>query len=190
MKKRKQVTKPQKDYQTVAQLSEKFHVARKTILNWIYSDRLKAYRTAGGTYRIYNEEVDKIATTLGLYKRAKTIMIMDDSTSIIKTLTQYIRNLYPNITVHSSTSGIRGLIMLGNTNADLLILDIKIPDLDGFKVIDELKRTSQQVKVCILSGFLDEPTIERLKKLGITEYLHKPVDVWKFKEKIDHILNL
>ena len=176
-------------FYTVAELSKQWRVTKKTVLNWIYAGKLQAHQMIGGTYRISLEEAGRISASLGIKPPiGPTILIIDDKAEAVQSLATYLAILYPQSIVHSATSGLQGLYLLGKTNADLLILDIKIPDLDGLRIIKEVRRAKKKIKILVLSGFLDESVIDDLAWQGVTEYLHKPVDILLLKQKINLLL--
>ena len=178
-----------RDFLSVSECARTFSVDRKSILNWIHKGMLKAYTTAGGRFRVLKSEVERLKTSTGLKDKVKKVMIIDDEEIVINTFTNYFERLYPNIVeVHSSQSGIQGVITIGNLNPDLLLLDIKMPEMDGFKVVEELKNSKPDLKILMVSAFLGEENLKRMKEVGVTEYLEKPVDIWMFKEKIDKLL--
>ena len=71
---------------------------------------------------------------------------------------------------------------------DLAILDIKLKKMSGIQVLEELKKTTPEMKVIMLTGY---PTIETAREaieLGAGEYCVKPIDKIELEEKVAAIL--
>ena len=72
---------------------------------------------------------------------------------------------------------------------DLAILDIKLKKMNGVEVLEELKKTSETIKVIMLTGY---PTIETAReslRLGAAEYCVKPIDKDELEDKVEKVLN-
>ncbi len=179
----------ERDFLSVTECAQSFAVDRKSILNWIHKGMLKAYTTAGGRFRIMKSEVENLKKLTGLKDKVKRILVLDDEKMVLDTMTQYLEQLYhERVKIFCNQSAIQGIIQMGDIRPDLLILDIRIPDMDGFKVIEELKKTKQEIKVLIISGFLDEANMTKLKNIGVSDYIEKPLDIWSLKAKVDNLL--
>jgi two-component system response regulator AtoC len=61
--------------------------------------------------------------------------------------------------------------------ADVVILDIRLPDVDGFAVLEDLKEENENVKVIMITAFHDMETTINAMKGGAFDYIHKPVNV-------------
>ena len=74
-------------------------------------------------------------------------------------------------------------------HVELAILDIKLKKLTGIEVLEEMKKTSPDVKVIMLTGY---PTIETARQavnLGAAEYCVKPIDKDELEKKVAQVLN-
>ncbi|OHD62097.1 MAG: hypothetical protein A2096_03660 [Spirochaetes bacterium GWF1_41_5] len=180
----------ERDYLTAGECSEIFKVRQRTILAWIKSGKLRDFVTAGGFHRIPKAEVEKLKQETRLHNSQKKVMIIDDESIVVKTLENFIQSYFPDVEIFSSADSVEGLVMLGKLNPDLLILDIKMPDLDGYNVIEKIKNMKLRSKILVISAFLDDETARRLKKIGISNYISKNTDFFKFAEKLSQLLSL
>ncbi len=77
--------------------------------------------------------------------------------------------------VSSVTNGREALTFLDTNDPDVMLLDIVMPDVDGFQVLQEMQKTqrTQKIIVIVLSNLGEKENIERAKKLGAYDYLVK-----------------
>jgi len=79
--------------------------------------------------------------------------------------------------VGEATNGAKVLPLVGQTNPDLVVLDISMPQLDGFACLDQIRKRYPDVKVVILSASGDPERVEAAVARGATAYVLKSVDV-------------
>ena len=77
--------------------------------------------------------------------------------------------------VHTASDGERGLAIATELNPDIIFLDIRLPKMDGFAVLEGLRGSerTKNVPVVILSNYGERELVERGLKLGALEYLIK-----------------
>jgi DNA-binding NtrC family response regulator len=86
--------------------------------------------------------------------------------------------------VHTASSGEAALEVLGTSDVDVVVLDIKMPGMNGLEVLRRIRRKHPDVRVLLLSG---HPTAEDAvhgMKLGAMDYLMKPPDVVRLVELV------
>ena len=74
------------------------------------------------------------------------------------------------------------------TNADLILLDYKMPGIDGLTLLAELRRREVTARCILISAYLNESVREQAKHLGVDRILEKPVDVAGFREAVGEVL--
>lgn len=104
----------------------------------------------------------------------KNILAIDD-TGAIRTFLRIMLQAQ-GATFHEAGTATEGLQMARDTNPDLIVLDLGLPDRDGLEILPDLKRTSSSKKpiVIILSVRKEQATKDRAKQLGADAYLTKP----------------
>ena len=113
------------------------------------------------------------------------ILIIDDETQIRKLLDIALRAQgYKTILAEN---GQKGLELLALQGADLIILDLGLPDLDGFDVLEEL-RTWSKTPVIVLSVRADEVEKVKLLDAGANDYVTKPFSVQELMARIRVLL--
>ena len=106
---------------------------------------------------------------------AMKIMLVDDEERFLSTIQKLLSRR--GIKVATATSGADALKMLRHTNIHVVILDVKMPGMDGNETLKEIKRQFPTVEVIMLTGHATvESAIDGLKS-GATDYLMKPADI-------------
>lgn len=85
-------------------------------------------------------------------------------------------------------NGETGLEKYEEEDPDLVLLDLRLPDIDGLDVLEKLKDRDPNVKVVVVSIVREEETIQEAKDLGAEDYIEKPVDEDKLVPVIDEVL--
>jgi CheY-like chemotaxis protein len=104
-----------------------------------------------------------------------SILIIDDDDSLRDSLRRTLHK--EGYTIMEANDGGRGLKQLGQSPADLILLDMFMPDKDGLETIMELRRTHPDVRVIAMSGGGFKGRVDVLhvaKKLGVRRTLSKP----------------
>lgn len=117
------------------------------------------------------------------------ILIVDDLPDIIKAVTGSLRNEYDVI---SATSGKDALTMLDDELPDLILLDIMMPEMDGYELCRKLKEDerTRPIPVIFVTARSDIEDEERGLALGAVDYLTKPVSPTILKARIRTHLEL
>ncbi len=104
----------------------------------------------------------------------KSILVIDDDPLIRKTLfSHFSKSSYEVI---SAASGEEGLRKFEESFPDLVILDIRLPDLDGLEVLKRIKEKNRKAFIVIITAYDDMKTTIEATKSGAFEYLVKPLD--------------
>jgi two-component system, NtrC family, response regulator AtoC len=104
-----------------------------------------------------------------------SILVIDDDASICETLELYL--IEEGYSVDTAQTGTEGLNKYVQNPADVVILDIRLPDVDGFSVLEDLREENENVKVIMITAFHDMETTINAMKGGAFDYIHKPVNV-------------
>ncbi|MGD0276273.1 MAG: response regulator, partial [Syntrophales bacterium] len=84
------------------------------------------------------------------------ILVIDDDSSICETLDLYLTE--EGHEVYTALTGTDGLNKFVATSPDVVILDIRLPDIDGFTVLEDLREDNENVKVIMVTAFHDMDT--------------------------------
>jgi two-component system, NtrC family, response regulator AtoC len=103
------------------------------------------------------------------------ILVIDDDRSICETLDLYLTEEgYEVVTASTGTEGLNKFVEI---SPDVVILDIRLPDVDGFTVLEDLREDDENVKVIMITAHHDMDSTINAMKSGAFDYIHKPVNV-------------
>jgi len=182
---------------SVGQVAEVCRVSKKTVLNWIYDGGLKAFTTYGGHYRVWPANVKKFLDQTGMDipfefvdDRTTSVLIIDDDADYSRMLKSAIKTDLPHVEVTTTDDGYEGLVMIGEMKPQLVILDIRMPKVDGLQVLELLKnrRNEHEMKVLVVSAYLDDRTRKQLKNTVVDYALDKLTDVDELVRTITALL--
>lgn len=103
------------------------------------------------------------------------VLLVDDEREFVATLAErmQMRGFDPQI----AFSGEEALKVLETTIPDVMVLDLKMPGIQGLEVLRRTKRRHPQVQVIILTGHGSERDEAAARRLGAFDHLQKPVDI-------------
>ena len=119
---------------------------------------------------------------------AKRILIVDDEEGLLALLRQALEER--GCEVVTVTNAIdAGIEIFGNLPS-LILMDIKMPGIDGFQACEAIKKNpkTKDVPIVVISALADESNISRAKKIGIADYFVKPIDIEKLIDKVKAII--
>jgi len=115
------------------------------------------------------------------------ILVIDDDSSICETLDLYLTE--EGYTVYTALTGTDGLGRFVEASPDVVILDIRLPDVDGFTILEDLIKEDENVKVIMITAHHDMESTIRAMKEGAFDYIHKPVDIDELDIAIKKAIN-
>jgi len=111
------------------------------------------------------------------------ILLVDDEERFRTTLAKMLRA--QGLEVTTLGSGREALEELKNIAYDVMVLDVRMPDMDGIAALTEIKKIAPQVEVIILSGHASMDAAVEIMRLGGYDYLLKPCPVEDLLAKIE-----
>jgi two-component system response regulator AtoC len=105
----------------------------------------------------------------------RKILVIDDDKSICESLDLYLTE--EGYSVYTALTGTDGLNKFVEISPDVVILDIRLPDIDGFTVLEDLQEENENVKVIMITAYHDMDTTIQAMKSGAFDYIHKPINV-------------
>lgn len=162
---------PLSAYCTTREAAKLLGVSVRTAQQWSESGLLEAWKTEGGHRRISRVSVQQLlagetkrepgeTAPAGDAERLKVLVVEDDS-FLLKLYKTVIAKWNLSLDVITASNGVDGLIRIGRDAPDVLITDLAMPGLDGFKLIHSLSATSYRegMEIIVVSG-LDPADID------------------------------
>ena len=179
---------------TTHEVARLLHVNPRSVINWIEQNLLPCYRTPGGHRRIRREDLlvfvrrHQIPTPATLVQSKFTVLIVDDDQNIVELIRTFLLR-QGSYEVASASDGISALIEVGRSTPDLLILDLKIPGVDGIDVCRRIKFDSaNRTAIIAVSGSSEYE--ERSLQSGADAFILKPVDRERLHAEIKRLLRV
>ena len=115
------------------------------------------------------------------------VLVVDDEVEVVEFLCNFLKR--SNVSSERAVNGEGAIKVFAETRPEWVLLDIKMPDMDGFEVFKEIKKIKPDVKVIMITGRDDKESQSKAKKLGAVDYIIKPLDLEELHQKIKtHIL--
>jgi DNA-binding NtrC family response regulator len=114
------------------------------------------------------------------------ILVVDDEEALRAVLSTELES--EGYVVKSAGDGEEAIRILQGESFHLILLDIKMPNVDGFEVLKFVKQQSPQTKVIMLTGFADLKNAIESKKLGAEDFVSKPYDLVDLLTTVERVL--
>lgn len=114
-----------------------------------------------------------------------TILLVDDETRMLDLLSLYLTPL--GYTCIKKTSAIEAISYLEDHDADLVLLDVMMPEMDGWEACSEIRK-HWNIPVIMLTARSEKPDVVRGLKGGADDYITKPFDEGELVARIEAVL--
>ena len=116
------------------------------------------------------------APTAGREARRIRVVVADDHPLILEGVREILRDAEPIDLVGEASSGAKAIALAAELQPDVVLLDLRLPDVDGLTCIDEIRTCSPASKVVILSASADPRAIRAALRNGAAAYVVKSVN--------------
>ncbi len=120
-------------------------------------------------------------------RSVKNILVIDDEMMNIK-MAEHILKELPNLCIIGARNKEEALNILEEQQISLILLDLKMPDIDGFDLY-QIIRQKYSMPVVLVTADRESDTIQRINELGIDDYLTKPLHPFVVRETVHDIIN-
>ncbi len=120
----------------------------------------------------------------------KNILLVDDHSLITSAMSALLQSMYPGVLVHigSNAKEARELVREFGDSADLMILDLGLPDSQGTDLLVELLTDYPALKILVLSGIIEPDSILKALSSGAAGYVPKSLDAEMLKDAVNMVL--
>ncbi|SET62516.1 response regulator transcription factor [[Clostridium] polysaccharolyticum] len=116
------------------------------------------------------------------------ILIVDDE-KIERNGIRFLLKQYGfDLNIYEANNGLKALEFLEKNKVDILLTDVKMPFMDGIELCSELRKRNLDMKILIFSGYSEFEYARMAVKLGVSEYILKPIDPDEFKGTITKVI--
>jgi excisionase family DNA binding protein len=175
--------------------AKRCNVNRTTVYRWIISGQLKAHSLPSGHFRVLQSDLDDFCRAFGVFQEGDpagattrrpvpgklNVLVADDHADALLLLRRVVERYLPDAAVHEAVNGVDTCIAIGTLRPQLLLLDIMMPGMDGFAVMQELLHRPELAhsRVIVVSAYEPFTRIEELARLNpqIIASLRKPIRV-------------
>lgn len=162
-------------------------INKKVLLLERLENELKSIVSKIGGVASVETKVGKEYYQTDIYRRAdfeipSKVLLVDDEREFVQTLSE--RLSMRDMGSHVVYDGESALDMVERDEPEVMVLDLKMPGIDGIEVLRQVKKTRPEVEVIILTGHGSEKDRDVCMELGAFAYLHKPVDIDQLSETL------
>ena len=111
-----------------------------------------------------------------------TVLFVDDEVDFLDTLLKRMKKRQVNVS--GVKSGEEALEWLAKNTADVIVLDVRMPGMDGIRTLREIKKLNPLVEIIMLTGHANLEVAREGMQLGAFDYLMKPIDIDELLYKV------
>ena len=190
------------DYCSTKEAAAVLGVSHRTVQLWVESGTLQAWRTAGGHRRITLESVNRLvegrriaiaahapppAPAATPASSTRRVLVVDDDPLMLRLYELEMAGWGMDLNVVKANNGFEALIRIGEERPDLLVSDLNMPGMDGFRMIRTLREDSGSagMSMIVVSG-LDRATIKAMGLPADIPVFPKPVPFGELRAAVEH----
>ncbi len=169
-------------------------VVNQTAINWIRNGYLKAFKTPGGQFRVYPDDLVVLMEKNGMkvppeiralcgkhgQKKAKSLLIVDDDRPWNDVMKKYFLSKDAELQVFQAFDGFEAGSVMAQKKPRVVILDLDLPGIDGVRILRTVKDSSESYgnpSIIVVTALDDRSVEDECKKLGVAIFCKKPVNL-------------
>jgi excisionase family DNA binding protein len=176
------------DWLTLGQAAKFLGVAQSTIRKWSDQGRVPAFYTPGGHRRYRRGDLEAFLDRSGPGGKdtGPLVLVVDDDSR----LREFIRvNLeMEGYTVREAESADEGLTAIEDQAPDLVLLDVMMPNVNGWEMLQRMQERHGSIPVIMFSGKEDERTLAQAAERGARGFVGKPFDPQQLIERAKQLV--
>lgn len=181
------------EYLTTHKVAKLMGVSLPTVVNWVNAGKLAAHRTPGGHRRIAAADLVRFAREfnyplsaefLRTVDRVPRVLVVDDDQAFCEMVSEYLE-MKGSFKVEVANSGFAAGMIVARFKPDLILMDIMMPDMDGFQVLATLRESKENRSTPVLActAYRDPELDERIASESFNGFLQKPL-------RLEHLLDV
>lgn len=166
-------------------IAQMLQVDPGSVANWIDQDMLKAHRTPGGHRRVAAEDLmaflrkHKMPIPSALGAIRTRVLVVDDEPGITQMIARALRTKLPDCEVAEAHDGFSAGTLVATLRPDVVILDLRMPGMDGYEVCSLIKsrETTRHAEVLAMTAYPSPDSEKTILERGARVCLTKPLDM-------------
>lgn len=118
----------------------------------------------------------------------KKLLIVDDESGIVEEVRSFFEE--EGFEVHTADTGKDGIDLIPKVMPDVILIDMKLPDMSGLNVLKACKATSPNTKTIVNTGYVDQVVIDEAERLGRDAFLQKPFNLERLYDEINKLIGV
>ena len=172
-----------KRYWGTQRVARVLQVTPATVASWIDQGHLKGHKTPTGRRRVASADLAEFLRAHGMTVPADlapardrdVVVVVEDDPSYLRALVKWLEREAPEIEVVEATTGMDGLLEIGRTHPDLVVLDYRLPDFNAVQVVERLLDPSRRLTadVMVVTGGMPMEAEAALRRVGVRTIVNK-----------------
>jgi len=172
-----------KRYWGTQRVARVLQVTPATVASWIDQGHLKGHKTPTGRRRVASADLAEFLRAHGMTVPADlapardrdVVVVVEDDPSYLRALVKWLEREAPEIEVVEATTGMDGLLEIGRTHPDLVVLDYRLPDFNAVQVVERLLDPSRRLTadVMVVTGGMPIEAESELRRVGVRNIVTK-----------------
>lgn len=118
------------------------------------------------------------------------LFIVDDDETLLEGLSCAVKwESFGVSLIGTAIDGMQAMELLQHADCDILLTDIRMGRMDGLQLVEGLQKQGRQIKVIMMSAYEDFSHAQKALRLGVGEYLIKPIDLDQLRDTIEKIIS-
>lgn len=179
-------------------------VVNQTAINWIRSNYLKAFKTPGGQFRVYPDDLAEFMKSRNMRipeellanctkkdnSVQKNILIVDDDESLNTIIAKFIGKKFETLNVFQAFDGFDAGSQMTEKKPEYVILDLDLPGVDGFDLLKRIRESESFGKptVIIVSALKEDNIDKKCIELGAAKFFPKPINFPELADSLQEIM--
>ena len=190
-------------FYTTFEISQMCGVNPTTVQNWVKTKRLKAFQTPGKHRRVRRDDLIEFLREFGMpipselkanesQKTLPVVLVVDDDADVRNVITDALRVENSEINIMEAQNGVDALLIIGRSKPDMIILDVRMPNMNGYDVCERLKADDdvRSIKIVAISGDHSPDVRKRVLAAGADMFFTKPLDILGFRDECLRLLEI
>jgi DNA-binding NtrC family response regulator len=114
------------------------------------------------------------------------VLLVDDEVEFASALAERLQ--MRNYDVRTASNGLEAMALFHESPPDVVLLDLRIPGMDGLEILSNIKKFDPSIEVLMLTGHGDRESVQKGMQTGALEYIMKPIDIDELTSKINRAM--